>query len=195
MTFTIDELKNIVRIIQDDIDNHYFKEDKDFQLLNKFNSKLQKLTKERVKSDFKKKKPFYFDVDDTILTENGEGSPFAYSTEVLQGLIDAGYEVNIWSARGKDWAEHVATNILGISGCNAYLTKPSPDRTFDDKPERMASRLSNVKQLLCVNDWYDLGMKFLKWKKLKPISKEDLEKLNQLIKELVNLKLKMKKDE
>lgn len=31
------------------------------------------------KYDFKKRAPFYFDVDDTILTENGEGPPYLFN--------------------------------------------------------------------------------------------------------------------
>lgn len=117
------------------------------------------------KYDFKKRAPFYFDVDDTILTENGEGPPYPHAKEVIEGLIKIGNEVNIWSARGKDWAKHVTEEILQIKGVNAYLTKPYPSKTFDDKPERVSKRLAGVKALLSGDDWYQLGMKYLRWKK------------------------------
>lgn len=115
---------------------------------------------------FKKRAPFYFDVDDTILTDNGEGPPYPNAKEVIEGLIKIGNEVNIWSARGKDWAKHVTENILQIKGCNAYLTKPRPSKTFDDKPYRISQRLVGVKTLLSGDDWYKLGMKYLRWKKI-----------------------------
>lgn len=101
---------------------------------------------------FIKKPPFYIDIDDTIITENGEGSAYKNSKEVIDGLIKIGYEVNIWSARGKEWAKHITENILKIEGVNAYLTKPNPKKTFDDKPDRIASRLVGVKSLLSDED-------------------------------------------
>lgn len=122
------------------------------------------------KREFQKRAPFYFDVDDTILSEKGEGPPFLYAKEVIEGLIAKGIEVNIWSARGRDWAKHITENILKVEGVNAYLTKPQPKKTFDDNPERLATRLVGAQPLLHSESWYLLGMKYLMWKKKKTAS-------------------------
>lgn len=114
---------------------------------------------------FPKKKPYYIDIDDTILQDNGEGEPFPYCIDVIKQWIKNGHEVNLWSARGKLWCEWVNKNILKIDGINAYLTKPYPTGTFDDKPERLATRLQNVVKITDENDWYKLGMKYCRWKK------------------------------
>ena len=36
---------------------------------------------------------------------------------------------------------------------------------ISDKPERIATRLVGVKALLSDEDWYALGMKYLRWRK------------------------------
>lgn len=70
------------------------------------------------------------------------------------------------SARGAAWCKYVAEHFR-IVGVNAYLTKPKGKMVFDDKPNRLANRFAHARPLLSGDDWYKLGMKYLRWRKPK----------------------------
>lgn len=106
-------------------------------------------------------KVFFFDIDDTTVTqlyEGGQVQPLPGAVDCIKGLLELGYEVYFWSNRGKEWAEFVAAEIgIQPTGCCS-----KPHIIMDDKPEKLVERLTRS---VILPSWQELGQRFLRWRK------------------------------
>ena len=85
------------------------------------------------------KKTVNFDVDNTLITHKGKQKPEV--VKLLKDFQKKGYQVAIWSRRGKTHAETTGKK-LGITGVQ-YKSKNTPHK----KPD------------VAVDDWENLGKK------------------------------------